>query len=174
MPSGHPDVARGTPGRARWPPLRRVRPRRCPARQCHGRTRNVEGPPGADVATRPRPANPSTQARMARRRRSCIRRTAHAGLCSCHEVARRRVSVLRSVAGELVADGVGCGLGAVVRADLAVDVGDMALDGARADRELAGDLLVALAGGQQAQDLDLAPGQAVRVTTGGYRSTGQA
>src|SRR6478752_5692778 len=58
----------------------------------------------------------------------------------------------RSGAGEVLAGPEGGG-GAVADADLAEDVADVDLDGALADAEPAGDLLVGQARGREPQDL---------------------
>src|SRR5690348_10630349 len=55
------------------------------------------------------------------------------------------------------------GLGAVDRAELAVDVVQMRADGARRQRQLVRDLLVDLALGQALEDLELARGERARV-----------
>ena len=51
------------------------------------------------------------------------------------------------------------GVGSVVGAQLRKDVLDSALDGLLADRELIGNLLVGIAGGNQPQDVDFPRGQ---------------
>src|SRR5262249_8355618 len=57
--------------------------------------------------------------------------------------------------------GAGDGLGAVGRAELAEHVGDVFLDGVEGDDEVAGDLLVGGAAGEQVQHLQFAGGQRV-------------
>ena len=56
--------------------------------------------------------------------------------------------------------GVGRCASAVAGAELGVHVGDVSLDGARAQDQRGGDLLVAVAGNDLPEDLRLAPGQA--------------
>src|SRR5262249_44680166 len=55
--------------------------------------------------------------------------------------------------------GAGDGLGAVGRAELAEQVGDVFLDGVEGDDEVVGDLLVGCTGGEQGQHLRFAGGQ---------------
>src|SRR5215467_15422267 len=57
--------------------------------------------------------------------------------------------------------GAGGGLGAVGRAELAEQVGDVFFDGGEGDHEVVGDLLVGCAGGEPVQDLRFAGGQRV-------------
>ena len=65
-------------------------------------------------------------------------------------VAERAISVVRrGVSGEAMAQGVGGGLCAAMRADLRVEVGDMPLHGARAEVERGGDPAIAVAGSEQ-------------------------
>ena len=64
---------------------------------------------------------------------------------------------------QVVAQGVGGGVGAVARGDLAVQVLQVPLDGALAHRERGGGLAVALPGGDEAQHRRLALRQAVGV-----------
>ena len=66
---------------------------------------------------------------------------------------------------QAVAEGVGGGLGPAVRADLQVDVGDVALHRARAEAERLRDPLAAVARRQQAQHLRLAAREAARRRT---------
>src|SRR5215813_14916534 len=63
--------------------------------------------------------------------------------------------------------GAGGGLGAVGRAELAEQVGDVFLDGGEGDHEVVGDLLVGCAGGEQAQHLSFAVVQRVYETRDG-------
>src|SRR5918998_4684675 len=60
----------------------------------------------------------------------------------------------------------GNGLGAVVRAELAVDVARVGLDGAHGDEEVSGDLRVGLARGEEAQHLQLSRAQRLVETPG--------
>ena len=71
--------------------------------------------------------------------------------------ARAEGRVAVTLGDEAVAVGVRGSVSPAVSADLAVDVGDMSLDGWNADGECASDLAVCLARGDQTQDLDLAP-----------------
>ena len=59
--------------------------------------------------------------------------------------------------------GGGGGRGARGDAELGEDVAHVPVDGALAEHERGGDRLVGLAGGDQAQDLELALGEAMRV-----------
>src|SRR4051795_4737555 len=63
---------------------------------------------------------------------------------------------------EAVLDGEDGGAGAGAAVDLVVDRGEVVLDGAGGDAEAGCDLLVGEAAGGEAQDVDLAVGQAVR------------
>ena len=60
-----------------------------------------------------------------------------------------------------MAEGVGGGRGAVVCADLQVDVGDVALHGARAEEERRRDRAVAVPGSEQPEHLDLPTRKAI-------------
>ena len=95
----------------------------------------------------------------------------HAGGCPCiHGAAgsarltsrssgHAPITETRDASGDAVADRPGGRLGATAGIDLAVEVADVALDGVDRDAEARRDLAVGLAGGEQAQDLDLARGQ---------------
>ena len=61
--------------------------------------------------------------------------------------------------GQAVAGGIGGGLGPVCHPGLGEDVADVAQHGVGADEQGLGDGPVAVAGGDQAQDLDLTAGQ---------------
>src|SRR5947208_10177125 len=74
--------------------------------------------------------------------------------------------------GQAVAEGVGGGLGTPAQVELAVEVGDVVLDGADADAEVGGNLSIGPAGGDQAQDSGLTPGQGVRRCSGAARRGG--
>src|SRR5262249_53518679 len=67
-----------------------------------------------------------------------------------------------TVLGHALAGGVGDGVRARARADLAVEVEEVALGGAHAYHERVGDLLVAGAGGEQPENLGLAGREPVR------------
>ena len=71
--------------------------------------------------------------------------------------------VVLHLIGKIVTEGIGGGVGPALGVDFFVAVGDMALHGSDAQDQLSGNLLVALAGGDEPQHLYLAPGQAVRV-----------
>ena len=58
--------------------------------------------------------------------------------------------------------GDGGGLGAIGRAEFGEDAGDVDLGGAGADREGVADLLIGAAGGEEAEDIELAGGEAAR------------
>src|SRR5215472_1635530 len=64
--------------------------------------------------------------------------------------------------GQAAAQGVGGGVGPPPGADLTVEVGDVPLDGVRAQPETAGDLPVGLPRGQEPQHLLLPAAEAVR------------
>src|SRR3954451_22762895 len=74
--------------------------------------------------------------------------------------------------GEVVVEGEAGGGGAVVHAELAVDVGDVRLDGARAEEEPRGDGGVAQPRGEQPQHLRLARREAGGARRGGGRGAG--
>src|SRR5215472_2779448 len=67
--------------------------------------------------------------------------------------------------------GAGDGLGAVGRAELAEQVGDVFLDGVEGDDEVVGDLLVGCTGGEQVQHLRFAGGQRVDQARDGGSAT---
>ena len=81
--------------------------------------------------------------------------------------ARRRGFFQRQQA---LPEGVPGGLGAVSNADLLVDVGYVPPGGAIGDHQFLGDLAVAFAMGQEAQDLDLPFCEAVWVSGYGNRN----
>src|SRR3972149_4260402 len=88
--------------------------------------------------------------------------------------AERSRRVRGCVLDQTAVSGVGRDLHPIVRAGLEVDVGNMPLDGADAQYPLLGSLAAAFSLGNKAEDLDLAGGKAVAITSGATRSSAES
>ena len=75
------------------------------------------------------------------------------------EGTQLRLGTVRQIRpSDVVAEGVGSGFGAVAGANFGVEIGDVALDGALAEEEPAGDFTSSPAIGDQPEDFYLAEG----------------